>query len=672
MTTTTEITGSVTYIDSSGTSETGSYSQDKEEDGSTAAGRQQVIFNSIAKSEIESTKYLDASYAAGWLSSGATLTTNYSTWVAGSFLRVRGQYDDADPDGESSSITISTTGRSIEFYAMGGCAGVINKPSATILANTDDPEGMIPTNWFKGLQDYWIDTDFNDSLNAAASIAVWDATGSTAAVSPASKGVASPSTALEQALEDGSHYLNVVQGHSMTWADGYDLNIFEDYVQISLGNDDSVAALDVNAMFAYVNQASGPRFYGGKWPEMRTSGVLATTTLGSYTPTGSDTTTPGNYDSALRVEFNSNFNTLNGPSSYNPDNNFASRTFGTTWSTVTGNQVVYGTGSGDFNLGPTLEFNYPTRTGKYVIEISDEMIDELYWGMAYNKSYLDIVGANNKEKREQLVGRGIAESYTVIPEGEKTYNYSKGNVHELHVEDVEGKRRSQSSKAFGRTVEKAQKDWVNATTITNLNIGEQRAVNIFEKDVIGVNFGLDAVGVAVEIGNTGYTWKGPLKSAAGWAKYADPDSWEAQGFRAQIATGPWLAGFSFGVAGVTIDNVIMGVTPAINLKKELEGYVVSNEIIASGLRNKAVISGKEDRINLGATFRSMLVQGVQNYVKTSRAKVGIAELEAKSAPTAQASLQKVRNDALNIQQSSTLKATLGAIFSNIHAFCARC
>ena len=697
--TTTLITGNVSTVSSS----TESYAQDSLlETGDTFS---LATFNALANATATdgSINYLDSTFGVGWLDSSSIQTSDSTYWVGGSFLRTRNPYqvNTGTPTVDDAQLTISTTGLSTEFYRYGGVTGVMdanwsNGYVSSLSIGSDPPEspvGGIDMDWFRGLLDNWIKPDstaVTDNINAGETAAAWNVYDATA-TQPSLSSDAIVANALT-----GAYFLNSVQGNTFTWADGYDFNWFTGYTNFSLGNDDAVVALSVGDMTAYtqksievtwstgtptISNTSTPenKFQGGAWPKMDMSAASAVTAFDGETLKPTSATASGE----TSVVFDSAFNVTNGPASYDPDSNFATRTFGSTWGTVTGNQVVFGTGSGDFNLGPTLEFNYRTRTGNYEIEITEgepnwlttpradiSMVAKLYKPPFYTVTAQD--DAKTSDIRKALVARGIAESYTVIPDGEWAYSYSKGNTHEIHIEDPTGSKRSMEKRYDGKTIAKGQKNKVCSRTMTTYNEVKQIVEgNIFEKDTTGINFGIDVTGANFAMSSTGFTLKGPLKAASGWEGYFNTDKWEAQGLSADFQLGPWLKNTSIGIATTSIDMKVLGFTPAVHLKWDKTDAFNSTEVefCGGGFDTHLSIFFKE--VELGLTFLSNVVAGHTASVKAAaEAKARAGKAQADAAPVTKVAGASAYIKGVKLEQE-TVMAALSLIKSNIGVFRAR-
>ena len=699
---TTLITGNVSTISSS----TESYAQDSLlETGDTFS---LATFNALANATATdgSINYLDSTFGVGWLdtTTSTSQTSDSTYWVGGSFLRTRNPYQvtSGNPTVDDAQLTISPTGLSTEFYRYGGVTGVMDANwsdgyDSSLSGGSDPPEspvGGIDMDWFRDLLDNWIKpapTDLTDNINAGETAAQWDVYAAEATQTSLS------SDAIVTDALTGAYFLNSVQGNTFSWADGYDFNWFTGYTNFSLGNDDAVVALSVSDMIAYTQKSievtwstgtptisdrtgttitSENKFQGGAWPKMDMSAASAVRAFDGETLKPTSATASGE----TSVVFDSAFNVTNGPASYKPDSNFATRTFGSTWGTVTGNQVVFGTGSGDFNLGPTLEFNYRTRTGNYEIEITEgepnwwttpradiSMVAKLYKPPFYTVTAREDV--ETSDIRKALVARGIAESYTVIPAGEWAYSYSRGNTHEIHIEDPTGSKRSMEKRYDGKTIAKGQKDKVCSRTMTTYNEVKQIVEgNIFEKDTTGINFGIDVTGANFAMSSTGFTLKGPLKAASGWEGYLNPDKWEAQGLSADFQLGPWLKNTSIGIATTSIDMKVLGFTPAMHLKWDWSSAINSTEIEFCGGGFDTHLSIFYKEVELGASFLSNVVAGNAASVKAAaEAKTRAGKVQSDNAPAAIVEGLTAKQDALAVKQT-TVMGVLGAIKSNISIF----
>ena len=698
------INGNVSTISSSAES----YAQDSLlETGDTFS---LATFNALANATATdgSINYLDSTFGVGWLDSSSIQTSDSTYWVGGSFLRTRNPYQvtSGNPTVDDAQLTISTTGLSTEFYRYGGVTGVMdanwsNGYVSSLSGGSDPPEspvGGIDMDWFRDLLDNWIKpapTDLTDNINAGETAAQWDVYAAEATQTSLS------SDAIVTDALTGAYFLNSVQGNTFTWADGYDFNWFTGYTNFSLGNDDAVVALSVSDMIDYTQKSievtwstgtptisdtsdtsgttstSENKFQGGAWPKMDMSAASAVTAFDGETLKPTSATASGE----TSVVFDSAFNVTNGPASYKPDSNFATRTFGSTWGTVTGNQVVLGTGSGDFNLGPTLEFNYRTRTGNYEIEITEgepnwwttpradiSMVAKLYKPPFYTVTARE--DAKTSDIRKALVARGIAESYTVIPAGEWAYSYSRGNTHEIHIEDPTGSKRSMEKRYDGKTIAKGQKSKVLSRTITAYNEVQQIVEgNIFEKDTTGFNFGIDVTGANFAMSSTGFTLKGPLKAASGWEGYLNTDKWEAQGLSADFQLGPWLKNSSIGIAGTSIDMKVLGFTPAVHLVWDKTDAINSNEIEFCGGGFDTHLSIFYKEVKLGASFLSNVVAGNTASVKAAaeaKARAG-GKAQVDAAPKLKSAAVIAKNEALKAEHTG-VGAVLNTIKSHIGVF----
>ena len=667
-----------------------------------------ATFNALANATDSSINYLDSTFGVGWLDTTASTsqTSDSTYWVGGSFLRTRNPYQvtSGNPTVDDAQLTISTTGLSTEFYRYGGVTGVMDANwsdgyDSSLSGGSDPPEspvGGIDMDWFRDLLDNWIKpaTALTDNINAGETAAQWNVYATEATQTSLS------SDAIVTDALTGAYFLNSVQGNTFSWADGYDFNWFTGYTNFSLGNDDAVVALSVSDMIDYTQKSievtwstgtptisdtsdtsgttitSENKFQGGAWPKMDMSAASAVTAFDGETLKPTSATTSGE----TSVVFDSAFNVTNGPASYNPDSNFATRTFGSTWGTVTGNQVVLGTGSGDFNLGPTLEFNYRTRTGNYEIEITEgepnwwttpradiSMVAKLYKPPFYTVTAREDM--ETSDIRKALVARGIAESYTVIPAGEWAYSYSRGNTHEIHIEDPTGSKRSMEKRYDGKTIAKGQKDKVCSRTMTTYNEVKQIVEgNIFEKDTTGINFGIDVTGANFAMSSTGFTLKGPLKAASGWEGYFNPDKWEAQGASADFQLGPWLKNTSIGIATTSIDMKVLGFTPAMHLKWDWSSAINSTEIEFCGGGFDTHLSIFYKEVKLGASFLSNVVAGNAASVKAAAdAKVRAGKVDSDNASAVKVEGLTAKQNALAVKQT-TVMGVLGAIKSNISIF----
>lgn len=323
----------------------------------------------VQTSYVSSTCLAEQDFFSVWEDAATTTTT--TDWLGGTFLQLITTTDGgntASPNYLTTSLSLGTTGVATDFSGYGFSETIADEPTdfdATTAPITD--AALFPLEWLNELQTEWIPQTQSGSATAASSQLSWanGTLGETTGLS--TKG-------LLQSVVDGEVVQRFIKGTTFTWADGYVYQEYSDHSKINIGSADALNVVDMER-FESARQTLARGFQGGKWPTVSVeSGIGGDLTVSTQSYPKSN----------LYLQLASSFDTTNGPKDYNPENNFSTRTFGCTWGAVTGNQVTFGTGSGDFNLGPTLSFSYyssPTA-GSYdwKIGIDDDMVYKLYDG----------------------------------------------------------------------------------------------------------------------------------------------------------------------------------------------------------------------------------------------------------------------------------------------------
>lgn len=315
-----------------------------------------------------STYLAEQDFFSVWENATTTATTD---WLGGTFLQLITTTDGgntASPNYLTTSLSLGTTGVATDFSGYGFSETIADEPTAftaTTTAITD--AALFPLEWLNELQAEWIPQAQSGSATAASSQLSWANSTLGETTGLATKG-------LLQSAVDGEAVQRFIKGTTFTWADGYVYQEYSDHSKINIGSADALNVVDMER-FESARQTLARGFQGGSWP---------TVSVESGIGGGLTVSTQSYPKSNLYLQLASSFDTTNGPKDYNPEENFSTRTFGCTWGAVTGNQVTFGTGSGDFNLGPALSFSYYSSpvAGSYDwnIGIDDDMVYKLYDG----------------------------------------------------------------------------------------------------------------------------------------------------------------------------------------------------------------------------------------------------------------------------------------------------
>ena len=303
-------------------------------------------FQGWRTTEVTSTD--STTYGIAELLSTYATTTTPTKWVAGGFIQaVTASQDD-------SYLTIGTTGLTFEFFG-GGLSDTVASLSLSSSPSTTQT-GLFPLAWLSAIhedfQTVW-QPYYDSYLNFA--------------LQEVGAGGGGSAGSLQEAL-NGNVFQKVHEGNSFSWVDGYSMVQYEQGLKnVTVGNFDSLEVLDMEK-FQSQRQKIGEGLRGGKWPKITAASASNLTVSDQWYPS-----------SRFEVEIPADFTTTNGPNEYNPELNFSSRRFGSKWSAVTGNQIVFGTGSGDFNLGPILNFShYSKGAQEWSIDITDDMVKKLF------------------------------------------------------------------------------------------------------------------------------------------------------------------------------------------------------------------------------------------------------------------------------------------------------
>ena len=513
------------------------------------------------------------------------IETSGSKWVAGGFIQA------VTADKDDTNLTLGTTGLAFEFFG-GGLSDTIGSLSSSTF--TTSQTGLFPLAWLSAIHEdlqtawspaydsyldfaaqvvgrgatatavivnYGVDsitvTDGGSGYTSAPTVTISGGGGRGATATATLSGdkvdtinvggtggsgytstptvIIAGAGSLGEALS-GQVFQKVHEGNSFSWADGYSMVQYEEGFQsVTVGSLDSLEVLDmVNFQSQRQKIAEGLR--GGKWPEINVDNVSGLTVTDPNYPTSS----------RFEVEFPSDFTTTNGPAEYNPELNFSSRRFGSKWSTVTGNQVVFGTGSGDFNLGPALNFSYYSKDAqKWSIDITDDMVEKLFsdWDHEFDVNtdastsapeYASDLGVTDYptpdnidstqlfgevptdewwKTRNKLVKTGLGESYEVCASGDYLYSWEKGNKREVVISDEKGQKRSANYDDGAGNYTYTQRDITKSESkITGVLHETSNITDLSTTIKTGFNYSIDlAIVVGLSTDEVGFSMGGPLK-----------------------------------------------------------------------------------------------------------------------------------------------------------------
>jgi hypothetical protein len=656
------------------------------------------------------------------------IETSGPDWVAGGFIQAMTENQ------ANTSLTIGTTGLAFEFFG-GGLSDTIGSLSST---PTTTQTGLFPLAWLsaihEGLQTAWqddydpylefaagvIDTDTGSGATATAVLsgttvgsitvtnpgsgyttaptvtisggggsgatatAVLSGTtvGSITVTNPGSGYTTAPTViiagagSLWEALS-GEVFQKVREGNSFSWADGYSMVQYEEGFQsVTVGSLDSLEVLDMEN-FQSQRQKIAEGLRGGKWPKINVDNVSdLTVTNQKYA------------SSRFEVEIPSGFTTTNGPDEYNPELNFSSRRFGSKWSAVTGNQVVFGTGSGDFNLGPVLNFSYYSKDAqKWSIDITDDMVEKLFsdWEHEFDvntdastsapeyASDLEVTAYPTPDNidatqlfdevptdewwttRNKLVKTGLNESYEICASGDYLYSWEKGNKRDVLIEDEKGQKRSANYDDGEGNYTYTQRDLTESESHIDGVLHETRNITSLDTKIkTGFNLSTDITWLmGLSTDEVGFTMGGPLKPYDGkdltksWKDqaYFDTNTWKGQG-----ATGSLnlqLASWEINAVG---SDTSMTMTNPTNMRitSEFDGALSETEFEVTGSSWDVTIALLgETLVNPTGILGTTLVKGqegklsfadVKTFLSSCRSNAG-AEAAAEGADAKQTALK---------------------------------
>ena len=660
------------------------------------------------------------------------IETSGSKWVAGGFIQAMTENQ------ANTSLTIGTTGLAFEFFG-GGRSDTIGSLSST---PTTTQTGLFPLAWLsaihEGLQTTWqpyydsyldfavqeVSADYGSGATATAvlsgtnvgsitvtaggrgytsaptvTISGGGGSGATATavlsgtnvgsitVTDGGSGYTSAPTviiagagSLGEALS-GQVFQKVREGNSFSWADGYSMVQYEEGFQsVTVGGLDSLEVLDMEN-FQSQRQKIAEGFRGGKWPKINVDNV-------------SDlTVTNQNYASSrFEVEIPSGFTTTNGPDEYNPELNFSSRRFGSKWSAVTGNQVVFGTGSGDFNLGPVLNFSYYSKDAqKWSIDITDDMVEKLFsdWEHEFDVNtdastsapeYASDLGVTDYptppdnidstqlfgevptdewwKTRNKLVKTGLNESYEICASGDYLYSWAKGNKRDVVIEDEKGQMRSANYDDGKGNYTYAQSDKIiSESKIAGVLHETSNITDLTTTIKTGFNYSIDlALLVGLSTDEVGFSMGGPLKPNSGTGaqfkgeQYIDPKLWKGQGVTGSLT----YQTFDQSLSAEGISTTIKITNPTnMRVTEEWGGAATDAEVEATGWTNAAtLLLGGYSKVEAGGLLGDTWVKGQEGKLKfvdvyTYLSKTRAAAIESTKAKGAGASATGLRASGAN-------------------------
>ena len=607
-------------------------------------------------------------YGVAELFSTYSTITSPTQWVAGGFIQA------VTVSKEATHLTIGTTGLAFEFFG-GGLSETIGK-NLSLTPTTTTQSGLFPLAWLsaihEGLQNSQpnydpfrvfaveaADVDVGSGATATATLS-GDAVGSIT-VNPRGSGYTSAPTVtltggggngaeatatlsgdavgsitvdnggsgyssaptvtisgvsggLVEALS-GRVFQRVREGNSFSWADGYSMVQYEKGFQsVTVGNLDSLQVLDMED-FQTQRQKIAEGLRGGRWPKITV-------------PSGLTVTDQKYPSSRFEVEIPDDFTTTNGPNEYNPELNFSQRRFGSKWSAVTGNQVVFGTGSGDFNLGPVLQFShYSKGAKKWEIDITDDMVKKLFSDWQGDLTD-DIAASDSKpeyasdlnisafpsatnidstqlfsevptdewwQTRNKLVKVGMNESYEICESGDLIYSWEKGNRREVVIEDEEGQKRSANYDNGEENKTYSQRDLTESETNVVGVLHETRNIkNLSSSIKSGFNFSTDFTGLmGLSTDEVGFAMGGPEKpydgKEASWKAeaYFNPESWKGQGISGSMSF--QLSGWDISTYASDLDVKITNPTN-VRILTKLGGIGQKSEVEITNIASETTIA----------------------------------------------------------------------------------
>ena len=669
------------------------------------------------------------------------IETSGPDWVAGGFIQA------VTENQANTSLTIGTTGLAFEFFG-GGLSDTIGSLSSRTF--TTSQTGLFPLAWLSAihedLQTAWqpyydsyldfavqeVGADYGSGATADAvlsgttvgsitvtnpgsgytSVPAVDFTGggegsgatATAVLSGTTVGsitvtnsgsgyTSEPTVTFSTAAGSlgetlsGEVFQKVREGNSFSWADGYSMVQYEEgFKSVTVGSLDSLEVLDM-ANFQSQRQKIAEGLRGGKWPKITVDTSLALTVTDQRYPS-----------SRFEVEIPSGFTTKNGPDEYNPELNFSSRRFGSKWSTVTGNQVVFGTGSGDFNLGPVLNFSYYSNAAqKWSIDITDDMVKKLFsdWKDDFTvdtdastsaPEYASDIGvtdyptpADNIDStqlfdevpkdewwktRNKLVKMGLNESYEICASGDVMFSWEKGNKRDVLILDEKGQKRSANYDKGTGNYTYSQRDITESESNISGVLHETRNITgtLDTKIKTGFNLSTDLTLVmGLSTDEVGFTMGGPLKpydgKAVDWKgdNYFDTNTWKGQG-----ATGSLnLQNFSWEINAVGSDTSMKMTNPTnMRITSDSSQTLTETEFEITGSSWDITIALLgQTLVKPTGLFGQVWAKGQAGKLSFADVHTFVSSLRANGSPEAAAKGADGKQTALDAGAGETAKVT---------------
>ena len=658
-----------------------------------------------------------------------TSETSGSTWVAGGFIQA------VTADKDDTNLTLGTTGLAFEFFG-GGLSDTIGSLSSPTF--TTSQTGLFPLAWLSAIHedlqtawspvyDSYLDfaaqvvgrgatatavivnygvcsitvTDGGSGYTSAPTVTISGGGGSGATATATLSGdkvdtisvggtggsgytstptvIIAGAGSLGEALS-GQVFQKVREGNSFSWADGYSMVQYEEGFQsVTVGSLDSLEVLDMEN-FQSQRQKIAEGLRGGKWPKINVDNVSDLTVTNQNYPS-----------SRFEVEIPSGFTTTNGPDEYNPELNFSSRRFGSKWSAVTGNQVVFGTGSGDFNLGPVLNFSYYSKDAqKWSIDITDDMVKKLFsdWEHEFDvktdaststPEYASDLGVTAYptpdnidatqlfdevptdewwKTRNKLVKTGLNESYEICASGDVMFSWEKGNKRDVLIEDEKGQKRSANYDDGEGNYTYTQRDITKSESkITGVLHETSNITDLTTTIKTGFNYSIDlALLVGLSTDEVGFSMGGPLKPNSGTGaqfkgdEYIDPKLWTGQGVTGSLT----YQTFDQSLSAEGVSTTIKITNPTnMRVTEEWGGAATDAEVEATGWTNDAtLLLGGYSKVEAGGLLDDTWVKGQEGKLKfvdvyTYLSKTRAAAIESTKAKGAGASATGLRASGAN-------------------------
>ena len=658
-----------------------------------------------------------------------TSETSGSTWVAGGFIQA------VTADKDDTNLTLGTTGLAFEFFG-GGLSDTIGSLSSPTF--TTSQTGLFPLAWLSAIHedlqtawspvyDSYLDfaaqvvgrgatatavivnygvcsitvTDGGSGYTSAPTVTISGGGGSGATATATLSGdkvdtisvggtggsgytstptvIIAGAGSLGEALS-GQVFQKVREGNSFSWADGYSMVQYEEgFKSVTVGSLDSLEVLDMEN-FQSQRQKIAEGLRGGKWPKINVDNVSDLTVTNQNYPS-----------SRFEVEIPSGFTTTNGPDEYNPELNFSSRRFGSKWSTVTGNQVVFGTGSGDFNLGPVLNFSYYSKDAqKWSIDITDDMVKKLFsdWEHEFDvktdaststPEYASDLGVTAYptpdnidatqlfgevptdewwKTRNKLVKTGLNESYEICASGDVMFSWEKGNKRDVLIEDEKGQKRSANYDDGEGNYTYTQRDITKSESkITGVLHETSNITDLTTTIKTGFNYSIDlALLVGLSTDEVGFSMGGPLKPNSGTGaqfkgdEYIDPKLWTGQGVTGSLT----YQTFDQSLSAEGVSTTIKITNPTnMRVTEEWGGAATDAEVEATGWTNDAtLLLGGYSKVEAGGLLDDTWVKGQEGKLKfvdvyTYLSKTRAAAIESTKAKGAGASATGLRASGAN-------------------------